>query len=539
MFRRLALAILGAPTCLAAQIPDPQPPVIDTVVIIRHNVFTDEQAQTSGVFRLMNSLHVTTRRQWIRTNLLVRQGEPFDSSRIAESERILRQRQIFREVSIDTTRLDGRFAVVVNTQDGWSTKPKFKFSVASDGTWTGTFGINEINLLGTGNQAYIAYQKEVDRDGLNLTLNFQRLLGSEIDASGNYAGMSDGKNGNWIVGKPFRTYDSRASLQYDGRAGDQRVLQYRRDSAGVLDTTIYQRTASQHNLAGGLATLAEPTRYVRWVVTGGVRLEENVVQPVTFPEVADSLTGTVGIYGEYSRARFQEVRRFNGFGSEDIDLSTRLRLTANLAPEAFGYDQTGIGPGISLQAAVGVGSGFIWGAIDASGVIVDAGLDSGRVVANLAFGWKPDERHATVAQLQVGALENVRPGEEFDLGFEYPPRSWEPHSFVGTRQVWMSAEHRWFIWDELLNLVGVAVAGFFDFGGAWYEGEEQRYGGNIGAGLRLGSALSTVPRTGRLDIGYRFGDGVTGDRWVLSFGTGFVFPRKEIPVISYSARPPP
>ena len=54
-----------------------------------------------------------------------------------------------------------------------------------------------------------------------------------------------------------------------------------------------------------------------------------------------------------------------------------------------------------------------------------------------------------------------------------------------------------------------------------------------------GSALSTVPTTGRVDLAYRFGEDVTGERWVLSLGSGFIFPRRSAPVISYQARPPP
>jgi outer membrane protein assembly factor BamA len=524
---------------LKAQARDPQAPVVDTIVVIRDNVFNDEQAATSAFFRIMNSLHIRTNESFIRNNLLFVAGEPFDSARVEESERLLRKRQIFRELDIDTMRVDGRFAVVVHTQDGWSTKPKIKFSIASDGTWTGTFGVNEINLLGTGNQAYIAYVREVDRDGLNLTLNFQRLFGSEFDASGNYAGLSDGKNANWIVGVPFRTMVTRNSYEIFGMAANQRILQFFADDPAVLDTTIYQRDAQMHNFSGGLATVAQPSSYVRWVGTVGIRQEEYVLRADSGLDVPDTVTATVGAYAEYSHANFRVVRRFNGFGDEDLDLSGTLRFTLNLAPELLGYQETGIGPGISASAMVGVGSGFVWGAIDASGVFTDAGLDSGRVIMNAAFGWKPAERHALVAQIQMGALDDVRPGEEFDLGFEFPPRGWEPHSFVGTREMWVSAEHRWFIWDALLNLVGVAVAGFIDYGGAWYEGQDRRFGGTVGAGLRLGSALSTIPRTGRLDFGYRFGPEVSGDRFVVAFGAGFVFPRREIPVISYSARPPP
>ena len=120
----------------------------------------------------------------ILQDLLFKQGQPYDSARIAESERILREKLIFRELDIDTTRIGDKFAVVVRTVDGWSTKPKFKFSVASDGTVTGTLGINEINLLGTGNQVYVAYEKQVDRDGINLSLLFKRTFGWDLDAAG-------------------------------------------------------------------------------------------------------------------------------------------------------------------------------------------------------------------------------------------------------------------------------------------------------------------------------------------------------------------
>jgi hypothetical protein len=68
------------------------------------------------------------------------------------------------------------------------------------------------------------------------------------------------------------------------------------------------------------------------------------------------------------------------------------------------------------------------------------------------------------------------------------------------------------------------VAGFVDYGGAWFKGEDTRFGGNVGIGLRMGSALSGTARTGRIDLGWRFGGGVSGDAGpVLSIGMGWVF----------------
>jgi hypothetical protein len=535
---------LSLPSSLAAQEPA-EPPVIDTVIVRRHNIFTDEEAAGSGVFRVMNKLHIVTHEMVIRNELLFRQGQPYDSADVAESERVLRNKRIFRELSIDTTTVDGRFAVVVESQDGWSTKPKFKFSVASDGTWTGVFGINEINLLGTGNQAYIAYEKDVDRDGLNLTTRFARMMGSEADLEFNYAGLSDGRNGNWKVGAPFRAFDTRRSAEYDGLSANQRVLQYRvnpvEGGGAVLDTTFFQRTAFTSGFSAAYAPRALATQYVRVGANVGIRREEFTREADSLAVIPDSLYATVGVWGEYSKARFWRLRRFNGFGTEDLDLSTRVKFQATLAPEATGFPSSGVGLLIAAAAAAPIKNGFVWAAVDANGLFNSAGLDSGRVVLNLSGGYKPAERHASILQVQLGILENPPPGGEFDLGFLNAPRSWQAHSFVGTRTAWGTFEHRWFAIDSFLKLVGIGFAGFIDYGGAWYDDQEKRFGGNVGVGLRLGSTLSTVPATGRLDIGYRFGDDADsfGERWVVAFGGGFIFPRRSIPVVSYRAAPPP
>jgi len=68
--------------------------------------------------------------------------------------------------------------------------------------------------------------------------------------------------------------------------------------------------------------------------------------------------------------------------------------------------------------------------------------------------------------------------------------------------------------------------------------EDPRFGGDVGVGVRIGSALSAIPRTSKLDIGYKFGHGVSGSRWAVSFGAAFVFPWREIPVTCYRAQRP-
>jgi len=523
------------------------PPVVDTIIIIRGKPFTEEEAASNAVFRGMNSIHITTKEWLIRDYLQFEAGAPYDSASVAESERRLRGTHVFRELSIDSLRLeDGRLAVRVKSQDGWTLSPKFSLSIASTGEWTGALGINDTNLLGTGNQVYVAYVKEIDRDGLNTTVNFKRMFSSEIDLQMNYAGLSDGKNGNWILGAPFRNNESTRSLEWDGVSANQDVLRYRNETepgAVVLDTTTYRREAFINNLTGGLATRHSPFDYLRFAATAGVRNEAFALQTADGAVPEDSIYGTVGGWAEYSEVQFQELRRFNGFGAEDMDVSTTIRLSATLAPDAFGWQGTGVGLGIDASGGRPTfsGRGWVWSSVQANYQWGGVVQDSGRVVISVASGIKLAERHSTAIQVQLGRQWNQKPGDEFDLGFNSAPRGWTAHSFVGNRMWWMSIEHRFFAVDQFLNLIGIGFGAFFDYGGAWYVDQRSRTGGSTGVGLRLGSALSSVAMTGRMDLSYNFGPDISEsdtDRWSFTIGSGFAFPRRTIPVISYRAQAP-
>lgn len=517
------------PQRLLAQVPDSARPVIDTVVITTKNVFTPEQAAGNFAFRLMNGIHITTRPRTIRQELLFKAGEPYDSSKVAESERNLRARAIFREVKIDTTRIDGRLAAVVDTWDGWSTKPRIKFTVASDGTWTGEFGLSEVNLLGTGNLASLGYVKTVERAGLELSADFRRISGTQVGAAGVVTFWDDGTDGWWRLGDPFFSNLDGRSIEYDGEAADRRVLQYRVDDPAAPDTTFWQREAFINRLTAAIATKADAQSYLRWGAKAEIReeayLPQDSLQVSAFVARPDTVYGEFGVFGEYRAARFTRVRYFNGFVDEDIDVSPRAKLTLNLALEGLGYQRNGLGPRIDVGWGKRGARAFVVSTLKANGLFTDAGLDSGRVVADLTFGIKLARKHSTAVYVQAGAQEDPPPGQEFALGFGTPPRSWEAFTFVGTREIWGTLEHRWYVWDALLNLISLGFAFFVDYGGAWYPDQDPRFGGNVGIGLRQGGALTTAARTGRLDFGCRFGQGSdVGDRCVVTLGAGFVFP---------------
>jgi hypothetical protein len=499
-------------------------PVLDSIAIVTENVFSPEEAQNTGIFRVANGFRFKTHHWVVSREVLLEVGQPYDSLLAAETERNLRRLGLFRQVDVDTSRVDGKLVATVHTRDSWSTQPIVQLSVASDGTWTGRFGLTESNLLGTGNIGHVAWRKDVDRDGLEFATELRRVAGSEINVGGRYFNLSDGNFGDWFAGDPWRSFSDRHSVTYRGEAADRQALQYRVESGDLTDTTRYWRNNYAHRLVGGIATRATPRAYTRIGVVGEYRNQKYVLVSDTSQAVPDTIQGFVGVFGEYRRSQFMVTRFLNGFMTQDIDLSESLSLGLTVAPSAFGFPETGLGPSLSMQAGSPLGDGFVHGRLDANGLFNSAGLDSGRVMLRVTVAQKPGVRHATVLHARAGIMENPPPGGEFDLGFEFPPRSWSPHSFVGTRTVWGTLEHRWFPLDQILSLAGLGLAGFLDYGGAWYADQSPRWGGAVGFGIRTGWSRTSVADTGRIDIGYRFGSDVTGNRWVISFGGGWIFP---------------
>jgi hypothetical protein len=89
--------------------------------------------------------------------------------------------------------------------------------------------------------------------------------------------------------------------------------------------------------------------------------------------------------------------------------------------------------------------------------------------------------------------------------------------------VWGALENRILLDDEVYGLVGVGVAPFLDWGGAWYADQGPRYGGNVGLALRLGATRSVRAEAGEIAFGYRFGEGWGSRRWAVAVRKGFVF----------------
>ena len=117
----IAFVPLGAQTSQKVAPPVSPTAVVSSVRIHRENVF-DKSEGSSWLAKATNGLHVVTRERVVRRELLIQEGEPYDSALAAESARNLRKLGIFREVMVDSVASDTGLQMRVATHDSWTTQ---------------------------------------------------------------------------------------------------------------------------------------------------------------------------------------------------------------------------------------------------------------------------------------------------------------------------------------------------------------------------------------------------------------------------------
>ena len=519
----LPVAVLLGPLRLSAQSTDSAVPVdsalvLRRVVIQRRDIF--DPNERSWFARLANRLHIMTRAPVVRREVLLRPGEAYDSALAAESERNLRALGIFRRVQVDSVRTDSGLALRVLTKDGWSTQLDWRFR-STGGEVAFTIGLVESNLLGTASTAAVRYQKNPDRSSVALSFRRRRLFAGTVGLGLLYENRSDGRVGAVDLERPFFSLNSRRAFRLTAEDHEERVLRFREGFDVARDTLTRRFSLARASAAWALK--ASSSGYLRIGVAAQLRRDDTlrVDRAAPFP---NTVTGALGPYMVWNRARFLVARGYAGFArEEDVDLGTTVRIGLQLAPSIFGYDRNGLAPEVGGRVGARLPAGFAYIDAVADGLFTGAGLDSGAVQLAGTVVLQPATRHVAVLHLEGGWLKDPVPGEEFDLGLGSGPRAFGSHAFTGDRSFFGTAEYRYTVVDDLWGLLGLGLAGFVDYGGAWYAGSRRRTGWDAGVGLRVGASRSTDTPALRFDLARRFANDVESAGWVITVGKGFAF----------------
>ncbi len=465
-----------------------------------HDVFELSNPEERHWFGfLANALHLKTRESTVADELLFATGVPVRARAVRETERNLRSFPFVRDAVILPVMQNGSCAAKVEVHDAWSLKSSLRFGrLGGASEWA--VSVDEVNLLGLGVHVRGGWEETVERSRCLLGYRDPRFFGTRWDIDTLYEELSDGRQRNVSLTRPFYSLETAWSgwLAFSERDAnssffedESKVFLYpvstRNFRCGGSKAVSVQAGTALRLGAGYLATR---TRY-------GARIDFGEPRPVgSAPEDRDlhGLLLTAGICQD----RFEVFRNLSTVGrSEDVNLGWEAEAAAGiLAPYRELDPAAWIGelqaeknwlPAPGLLAGLRVAAETLHGrdgwrdaAARARGTLYCTGLRNRVIAATCAF----DQITACTPErwLTVGASDGLR--------------GYGNHLLTGDRRWIVQVEDRSFTDIRLWGLVQLGGILYLDAGALRMidSGRWSRLFADIGAGLRLGNLKSSAGR---------------------------------------------
>jgi outer membrane protein assembly factor BamA len=529
----LIAAVTGAET-------EPPLPRIRSIVVENLPVFGPDERlddvpllpDLTFLFDAANLLHIDTKEEVIRREVLVREGDLADPRLLEESERNIRGLPYVRRVRVLTEPAPGgEVDVIVRTQDTWTLQPRASFS-SGGGTTRSSFGIVESNVLGYGKKLRLLYRKGLDRSSTLFGYDDRRLLGSRWVASGAYEDTSDGRVSRGSIEYPFFALDT----PWAGGGG----YLGRRERAKVFDhfgnETATFRLKQQSFLSRiGHRVGTDPG--VVWRLGVFYRRNEKTYSDLSAGAPPDQQLpsnqriSAPGIFVRREVEKFVRERHLNLFDRiEDLNLG-------NIFDAEFAYSWRALDaledePILTLVDRQGFDFGsarkaFLFGLVTGryrDGDVRNAVLEVEGVAyyrLNLPYD------NTLVGHVKTDLARNLDGDTQLFLGNFNGLRGFDTRQFVGEKRFVFNLEDRLFFVDDLFHLVSLGAVVFFDSGYVWEPNQGVDFrdlATSAGIGLRIDALRGAGEALFRLDLGWPITDGGSGTHGLgvtISSGQGF------------------
>ena len=517
-------------------------PIIATIRIDRDDVFDlDNPDENHLPYVWANKLHIETREDVIRRELLFAEGDPADPDVLYESERNLRRLNFLH----DNTRIeilprdDGRVDVVVHTRDIWTTKPSVSIKRQGNET-TGRVSFTEENMFGYGKRLGLSFRRDLDRDSGGIEYADPRLLGSRWNLAASYFDRSDGMLYGVEANRPFYSVQT---VQAGGGGGSHfsqiTTLQIDgNDAPGFRQKHSYLHVENGRPLRTGYEAVHRLVYRFRFEDD---RFDTEPGEPplstlpplggadyIALPE--DRSFRILEVEYQSSDVRFERVSHLDKFDRyQDIDLGNTWAASLGLSPEFLGDDHNHV---------FFAGRYGRWFNFSPSSHSLFEMVTSGRVLAgtgqNLVAGF--DFRHYYVGfsrQTLVFHVDhswghNLDGDKQFLLGGDSGLRGYDNRRFDGNKRLLLNVEDRVYLVFDWLHILSVAFSPFADAGYVWRAGSGEDLGdivGDVGIGFRFDVTRGSSGTVLRLDYAYPL-NGVGQEdnpRGLFSFTAGKAF----------------
>ena len=499
--------------------------IIDSIEIDNRNIYDLQDRRYKGfLFRAADHLHIVTKQQIVRQELLFSVGDKFDPELVAETARNLRTRFPFNDAWIETKQIGpGRVLVRVVTIDQWSLVGGLR-SINREGQETDMrIGFDERNLLGRAQFfSFDVYLREKHPDYMQVAYNEPRLLGKRWAVGLTYRSDPHNTLKQFELSRPYYSLAQRLDLYL--HVQNVVVLNRFVGSDGAVQAE-WMSHGDQVAMHAGLRygpprrkmAVFGDYRYVSLRIRDTARYAAGYADNA-FP--ADSTYHFFSLGSSYQRLNFIVEKRLRGFGyAEDVTLGATVGLAYGRAflPDfkSYYYDL--------LRAELA------WSGKRGSNLL--------NVVYSRSYWYKYSRelrRHSVLDLIwynnrltfltlaMKSHFESDRGGvfQRLVLGGKSGLRGYPTEFSSGDRLHVINFEGRFFTGLELLS-VKLGAALLADVGRAWKLSEPlniRGYHWSLGAGLRFSLENLLRGEIIRADLA-RTEDGF----WELSMGAGLYF----------------
>jgi len=519
---------------------------ISEVLIRNHSIFPPsslpERSRLLWAYRLANFVHIPTRPEFIRKELLFAPGDCFSSLSISESERTLREFRFIAAASIqDQVGPDGSRTVLVETRDEWTTKAAL-YARIEEGVHFDGASLYEENLLGRGITVGVF---RVDRDELQdagVAFEIPAIGSTGLDASLVASRTLTGKAFHQMFIRPFQAERRGIAFRerFDWREDpfsyvlppdlefSHLVIPVRTVRGELSWGRRFGAPGSLHLIGGGasferidVGGIEEVEGIRRNNFSGLMETADAAIAEPILPQISDRRALRLNLLLGSRRLDFETRRGLDAIeGVQDVPVGQELILTVGRSIGSTGANRPG---------DIFARTGFFMGRAGESSVLqlrftVEGRREDGTLEVSLK-GWRdvlsesqvllyltptvPFRQTLVFRGSYQGGWRSSAPFQ-LTLGGPTGVRGYRDTDFPGGKRTLLSVESRIPTPSLFPDLVDMGITLFGDLGimgsGTIPFGTPSGWQGAFGGGLRIGfpSGSSSVIRA---DIAFPVGDG--------------------------------
>lgn len=479
---RSAILLIGCCVALPYLSLASDPPLrIERIDVVRSEIFdTTRTEDRHALGSVVNALHVLTREEVIRQELLFRQGEILQDDLVEESARNLRALGFLGDARIDVRKSgDSSVVVTVVTQDRWSMDmlPAFK---QEGGVQSQRYTLKEDNILGLGKSLSVSYSYQSDRPvphGTDVAFLDRNVFGTRLRAEFQLRDSWDRTSRSFLLERPYYSDATPWAGGVAAEVGHRRHVFYDEGSPVYEEAGRSQMQRGWFSFSLGSGSMLRP-------VFAYLRARSELRDPRVFDNL-DLVSVSVNVIDR----SFVRREYLNSFGrTEDMPIGFTASFTMGKnflthgVPAPVYLAQVALRQSLLLSRNVYLGLGVsaqrYWGG---------PWRDESVVEALLLHHLKVSRLQTLVAQCEMAAGFGWSGRRQMLLGASTGLRGYDEGAFSGDRRVRYNIEHRFFT-DISLLFFRLGAAAFLDGGTAWFgdaPAGRRHFSNAVGIGLRI------------------------------------------------------